>query len=249
MAGKKINTGISVGSSSILVIFVVLCLTTFATLSLVSANADYRLTLRVADETADYYAADAQAEELLMQIDQSMDLSYATAQIYAQYQKSFGDSLKDAAAQFFGETLQTGNWWLDGFFGAISDFIAADPQKGGETAAEPFPYSDILPDGLTQREAYSVLLRHILTSELEGVTIADMDENPAAPVLILEYQVPVSESRVLQVRVDASQRYYREGGKLERLEWAVASVQEWEEPEMPGLMTGLPQMEEDGASS
>ena len=242
MARTKLNTGISVGSSSILVIFVVLCLTTFATLSLVSANADYKLTSRVAEETAGYYVADAQAEELLMQIDQGLDLSYATAQVYAEYQKPLGQSLKDAAAKFFGETLKTGNAWIDGFFGAVSDFIAADPRKGGEEAEEPFPYSDIHPDGLTQQEAYSVLVRHILTSELEGVSITRFEENGRSAVLILDYQVPVSDSRALQVTIDASDRYYREDGTLRRLSWNVASTQEWEEPEMPGLMTGLPQL-------
>ena len=65
MKKKKRSFGISIGSSSILVVFVVLCLTTFATLSLVSANADYRLSRKTADAAAAYYALDAAGEELL----------------------------------------------------------------------------------------------------------------------------------------------------------------------------------------
>lgn len=61
--GKKFTPGISVGSSSILVIFVVLCLTTFATLSMVSANSDYRLTSRTAQAAQVYYQADSEGVE------------------------------------------------------------------------------------------------------------------------------------------------------------------------------------------
>ena len=68
MSKRKHITGISIGSSSVLVIFVVLCLTTFATLSLVSARADYRLTQRTAQATAEYYAADTKAEETLQKL-------------------------------------------------------------------------------------------------------------------------------------------------------------------------------------
>lgn len=68
----KTAPGISVGSSSVLMVFVALMLTTFAALSLASANMDVRLSRRVAQNTADYYAADSRAEELLAQIDRSV---------------------------------------------------------------------------------------------------------------------------------------------------------------------------------
>ena len=61
-------TGIGVGGSSILAVFVILCLTTFATLSLVSAQADLRLSRRAADSVTLYYQADAQAQQLLAQL-------------------------------------------------------------------------------------------------------------------------------------------------------------------------------------
>ncbi len=66
------STGVSVGGSSILLIFVLLCLTTFAVLSLVSATADKRLTDRSAVAVAEYYAADAKAEEILAGIDTAL---------------------------------------------------------------------------------------------------------------------------------------------------------------------------------
>ncbi|MEA4854071.1 MAG: hypothetical protein VB082_07330 [Christensenella sp.] len=59
------RNGIGIGGVSILAVFVVLCLTTLAVLSLVSARADYALTQKVADATTNYYAADSKAQEKL----------------------------------------------------------------------------------------------------------------------------------------------------------------------------------------
>ncbi|MCL2016175.1 MAG: hypothetical protein FWG68_08025 [Defluviitaleaceae bacterium] len=59
---------VNIGGSSILVIFVLLCLTTFATLAMVSATANYRISARTAEASTAYYAADSYAEELLAQI-------------------------------------------------------------------------------------------------------------------------------------------------------------------------------------
>lgn len=64
--------GINVGSSSILMIFVLLCLVTFSTLSLVTANADYKLTAKTAESVSGYYEADAKAELLLASIDEKL---------------------------------------------------------------------------------------------------------------------------------------------------------------------------------
>ena len=66
---QKGNFHFGVGTSSILMIFVVLCLTVFAVLSFSTARADQRLTEKALAGTAAYYAADVQAEETLAQID------------------------------------------------------------------------------------------------------------------------------------------------------------------------------------
>lgn len=65
---KKKGTGVNIGSISILVIFVILCLTTFATLSLVSANSDSKLSSNTAGSVTSFYKADSAAEELLAEI-------------------------------------------------------------------------------------------------------------------------------------------------------------------------------------
>ena len=56
------------GSSSLLVIFAVLCLTVFALLSLSTARAYGRLSDASAAAVSDYYAADCRAEELFARL-------------------------------------------------------------------------------------------------------------------------------------------------------------------------------------
>jgi hypothetical protein len=65
---KRIG-GLSVGSSSILVVFVALSLTIFAALSFMSARADLRLAEKQAQSTLEYYAADEAATLRLAALD------------------------------------------------------------------------------------------------------------------------------------------------------------------------------------
>lgn len=65
---KGPRIGLNIGASSILVVFVILCLVTFSVLSLVSANADYKLSKKVADRTLAYYDAVCQAEVRLSEL-------------------------------------------------------------------------------------------------------------------------------------------------------------------------------------
>ena len=58
---KRKTFGISIGASSIMVIIVILTLVCFAGLTLSSANADYRLCLKLADRTRAYYQATSNA--------------------------------------------------------------------------------------------------------------------------------------------------------------------------------------------
>lgn len=66
---KKKYTFSHFGFSTILVIFIMLCMATFATLSLVSANSDYRLSKKAADKTTGYYRADTIARNYLYNAD------------------------------------------------------------------------------------------------------------------------------------------------------------------------------------
>ena len=78
---KQISSfGLGVGATSIVMIFVLLCLVVFAVLSLVSANAAWKLSSRLAERTESYYNACSRSEELLEQIDSRLASLYEEAE-------------------------------------------------------------------------------------------------------------------------------------------------------------------------
>lgn len=78
MSRGKTEFKLNVGTSSILFIFVVLCLVSFATLSLSSAVSDYKMSKKVADNTTAYYEACNIAEEELADMQESLQSLYAS---------------------------------------------------------------------------------------------------------------------------------------------------------------------------
>lgn len=76
---------LNIGTSSLLVIFVILSLITFATLSIVSAKADYELSKTLDQQTADFNRASNEAEVLLNDIDQRLLAIYNNSANEADY--------------------------------------------------------------------------------------------------------------------------------------------------------------------
>ncbi len=76
---KKHSGGINIGTSSILVTFVLLALVTFAALSYMSARSDYVLSKEAADRTASYYDANRMAEIYLANIEALLSKHLDTA--------------------------------------------------------------------------------------------------------------------------------------------------------------------------
>lgn len=66
---KKSRIGLNIGTSSILLVFVLLCMVTFAALSFVSANADYKLSQSLETRTTRYYTVSNTAEQRLSEIE------------------------------------------------------------------------------------------------------------------------------------------------------------------------------------
>ena len=87
---NKTHAGINIGSSSILMIFVILCLVSFAALSIVSAHADYKLSNKIADRTRNYYEACNQAEEHLRDLDTVLHEIYASVETSEDYYAQAG---------------------------------------------------------------------------------------------------------------------------------------------------------------
>ena len=61
--------GVLIGGPLLLAVFVVLCLTTFAALSMTSARADVRMSRPAAQSVSGYYGADSAAEHTLAAVD------------------------------------------------------------------------------------------------------------------------------------------------------------------------------------
>lgn len=95
---KKHSGGINIGTSSILVTFVLLALVTFAALSYMSARSDYVLSKEAADRTASYYDANRMAEIYLANIEAllSKHLSSCTSreEYFDGVEKLFSDNEK-----------------------------------------------------------------------------------------------------------------------------------------------------------
>ena len=89
---KKKSAGVNIGSSSILLIFVILCLVSFATLSIVSANADYKLGQKILTRTNSYYNACNEAEESISAIDHTLWEVYENSLNKEEYFSTVGHS-------------------------------------------------------------------------------------------------------------------------------------------------------------
>lgn len=76
---KKIQFS-SFGFSSILLIFVMICIVTFSTLTLVTANSDYKLSKKVADKSTNYFNGEAELYHQIATIDEKcMNAYYDTS--------------------------------------------------------------------------------------------------------------------------------------------------------------------------
>ncbi|MCR5591034.1 MAG: hypothetical protein K6F73_05820 [Lachnospiraceae bacterium] len=95
---KKHSGGINIGTSSILVTFVLLALVTFAALSYMSARSDYVLSKEAAERTASYYEANRMAEIYLANIEALLSkharVSDGKKEYYDGIEKLFSDNEK-----------------------------------------------------------------------------------------------------------------------------------------------------------
>lgn len=109
MKKKKKHTFLNIGTSSILLVFVLLCLVTFAILSIVNANMDYQLSKKNADHTRAYYQADLTAKQELAEIDDILYSAYKsqTFSDAASYYSYVIKLLSDAGDYTFDQDYST----------------------------------------------------------------------------------------------------------------------------------------------
>ncbi len=99
---KPQTSFINIGSSSLLVIFLTLCLSTFAVLSLSSAKNDYSFSERLAEHKKGYYEASAKAEAAAGEIDRSLSALAGEASARSD---TYDEYLFDVAQEFDGAQL------------------------------------------------------------------------------------------------------------------------------------------------
>lgn len=85
MRNKRKSYGVNIGSSSILLIFVILCLVSFAVLSIVSAQTDYKLSCKLAERTTKYYEANNEVESYLRDLQASLEKIYEDSDTAEEY--------------------------------------------------------------------------------------------------------------------------------------------------------------------
>lgn len=114
---------VNIGLSSLLVIFLVLCLTTFSLLSLSSAKSDYSLSEKLANHRGDYYQASANAEEVVAQLDDLMEKNWKNSR--GTYIASLSDDLKNYSSKGVEITFTQSGKYL----GEISFCIPLDDRQ------------------------------------------------------------------------------------------------------------------------
>lgn len=96
----------NIGTTSLILIFIVLCLTTFGLLSLTSAKGDLNLARKGAASVQTYYRADCEGEEFLAQADQKLGEVFEAAGAGADREALLEEKLKSYYRSDSG-TIQT----------------------------------------------------------------------------------------------------------------------------------------------
>lgn len=91
---KPTASFVNIGSSSLLIIFLIVSLVTFSVLSLSSARSDYSFSRKLASHKEEYYATSSKAEAVVSEIDDTL----------SEYAKSFGEN-SDGYYQKISETF------------------------------------------------------------------------------------------------------------------------------------------------
>lgn len=111
----KYHARFGFGISSILTIFVIMCLVTFAVLSYTSAHADASMSDNILNGTVAYYEADSLANEHISDIDAALEKLYrASASDKTVYEATarnwFSENTKDTVSEAKGTGLFSVNF-------------------------------------------------------------------------------------------------------------------------------------------
>lgn len=82
---KTPSSFINLGFSTIIMVFLTICFVTFASLSVLTAHSDYKLSQKVAEKTTAYYRADALARNVAEHIDYTLYELYESTLSASEY--------------------------------------------------------------------------------------------------------------------------------------------------------------------
>lgn len=97
---------LNIGSSSVLMIFVILCFVCLAVLTLVSANSDHKLSRCILERTTAYYDACNEAEDALTGVDCTLASIYLNSADSEEYFSTVGHNKSYSIAISDVQTLQ-----------------------------------------------------------------------------------------------------------------------------------------------
>ena len=92
---KNKRGGVNVGTSSVLVSFVLLCMVSFAALTYLSAHSDYNLSQQTAQRTTEYYEANKMAEIYMANIEGLLSKSLKSCRNAGDYYSAIPDLFAD----------------------------------------------------------------------------------------------------------------------------------------------------------
>ena len=95
MDGKSSRNKVRIGASSLILIYIVLCMATFGLLSLSSAQGDLKLARRNADAVKGYYEADNKGQQWLKGVDEVLKEEMGRGQDSTQCSLEIKDRLGD----------------------------------------------------------------------------------------------------------------------------------------------------------
>ena len=119
---KRLSGFSNFGFSTIVFSFAMICVITFSVLSLTTANADYRLTQKVADKNTAYYLAEEKAYSHIEEVESALQEAFLTAE----NQTAYYESLETVFADLKGSFQQEENLFIYRFQETISDTQTLD---------------------------------------------------------------------------------------------------------------------------
>ena len=219
MKDKQQSYFVNIGSSSLLVIFLILCLVTFAILSLSSAKSDYTFSERLAEHKRAYYEASARAEDIVGEID---SILYETSH---EVGSAASSSHVDGELDLYDNYIFAVSSALNGAFLTGADtFSSGDASTDADSASssDVSTGADSASSGDASTGADTFSSGDALTGDGGVSVICEQSEDE----FLISFQVPADERQELQVvlRVTdfrASDRYY------EVKTWKIVNVEDW----------------------